>query len=229
MIPSVSIAPGGWYGFYSLGVMMHMKSSYDLSNVVIGGSSAGAHVSIYALSQRDDHHIMTRAIDPLINLLVDSSLRRDYEKRVRRVYESADLALDFSRGFTTVTTLRVRRPFVQNRLERGFLTESEMIDSVIRSSFVPGLFGSLGIVRDGHMDIDGAVTVSKDSLPASCTRVLHVHQGMFGRKTSDLGGMWQFEPGRAMDLVCLGYEDAQKHLDSVLRNTDEALLILKKT
>lgn len=228
MRPCIAIAPGGWRGFYTLGIMAFVKRAYIIDDVVIGGASAGAHVAAYALSTRDDAHVVEKIITPLIDVLTSSDGRRDYYMAVREAYEAADLDVQYERAFTTVTTVRTHRPFIANSVECNFESSTAFFDSLTRSSFVPGLFGSLGVRRHRSLHLDGAITQTSEVVPDDCTPLFYVSHTMFGRTSKDVGGMWAFDALRAFELVRMGFADAHEGLpdivDDAARRTGHIML-----
>ena len=71
MRPCITIAPGGFLGFYMLGVASFVKQTYDVSGHRIGGCSAGSVVAAYALSPLSDAAVLRRCVVPFVEAIRD--------------------------------------------------------------------------------------------------------------------------------------------------------------
>lgn len=205
----VTVAPGGWRGFYMLGAMCFIKHFHYLDDLLIGGASAGAHVAVYALSSRSDEHIVKRCITPLMSELADPKSRKNFVHNVARVYNDADLDIAHERAFTSITSVGLSFPPVANKIESSFETSEALIESVIRSSFVPMIFGPRVIRSKRSFHVDGAVTY-RDQGPVGSSVALHVSPSTFGRDLSDVP-LFDFDPTSVKRLIRMGFDDASRH------------------
>ena len=59
----ISISPGGFKGFYMLGVCKFIKENYDLNDYIFSGASAGAWNSLLLCFNRDIGEIQQNVLD----------------------------------------------------------------------------------------------------------------------------------------------------------------------
>ena len=59
----ISISPGGFKGFYMLGITSYIKKNYDLSNYIFSGASAGAWNALLMAYKGDVDHFIDNVLD----------------------------------------------------------------------------------------------------------------------------------------------------------------------
>ena len=214
----ITIGPGGALGLYMLGTMSFIKHNYNIDKLYIGGTSAGAHVALYALSSNSDDYVYKHIVDPLLTRLNDRK-QNDIGQEILNVYNQDTLNVDYERAFVSVSSAKLSLNPLSNVIMTDFKNLEEFIEAVMFSSFVPVLFGKLGKVQDRTMYFDGAATDRNPILEGS-VQTLHITPGMWGR-TFDNSQMWNFDSKNAVSLLKYGYIDARKNkntLDKALKS-----------
>ena len=92
------------------------------------------------------------------------------------------------------------------------------MDSVVRSSFVPLVFGGGSKRKGRHVDFDGAFT-DNNPVPPEYDQILRISPTTFARSLRDVK-MFQFDIPRAIGLFRTGYDDANHHVDEALLESD---------
>jgi hypothetical protein len=144
----ISISPGGFYGFYMLGVCSFIKDNYNLNNYIFSGASAGAWNSLF-MTFNKDHTQLTK-------LILDESLYKQnnifqIENEIKQTilsnYVSTDFDLD--KLFIGVTTPG------QTNIYTQFENLEDAVDCCIASSHIPFITGSLTHKYKNKLTFDG--------------------------------------------------------------------------
>jgi len=103
----ISISPGGFKGFYMMGIITFLKESYDLSDYVFSGASAGSWNAILCTYKGNLTDLITKVIGNKPTLGKNDSIQ-EFEQimKLRVLTHTKDSDFDLSRVFIGVTTLR---------------------------------------------------------------------------------------------------------------------------
>ena len=209
MKEAISVAPGGFLGFYMFGTMAYMKANYRLEDYYMGGCSAGSAVAAYALSRKKDTDIAVGAILPLF---------KDVKEKRGMIWPHlidtlddciSSLDCDYERAFVSTSALLPCPPWVRKRVFTSFQSEDEFVKRVKMSCFVPILSG--GITYDHNFD---GMFTEKCPLPKGMELSMYITPTMWGRN---------WGPGKAVSptaegiagLFFLGYADAIQNRDRI--------------
>lgn len=213
-VTSLTVGAGGFLGLYLLGIASHLREHHRLTDVRIGGVSAGAVVAGYLLSEHRADELLRSTTLPRLRAEVDAAHGANaLWPRVPRIVRDALTPLDdmdVARGYVAVSRVG-GRPLIVSELRDGFASVDEYIDYAVLSSFVPILCGRLAMPYHDTSYVDGALT-SRAPVPVDCdpTRNLFVHPGMFGRRFS-WSDSSQVDARNIYRLVALGRRDAARH------------------
>lgn len=141
----ITISPGGYKGFYMLGITSYIKAHYDLSpdKYIFSGSSAGAWNALI-LSYKGDKKYLLRSIYSIV-----FEVNRDFkqgsihtmQKKLRAMilnhFRDEDFAFD--NLFIGVTHLYFLMP--HTTIYTGFENLSDAVDCCMASSHIPILTG----------------------------------------------------------------------------------------
>ena len=208
----ITIAPGGYLGLYMLGTMIFLKNNYNMKEYYIGGVSAGAFLSLYALSKYNDNVIFNQVVDPLLTDL--DGIKWEFLLSNMKTYTSElSGSIDRDRLFLTTTKVKYHYPWFENIIKTEFCSDNEVIDFAIASSFVPLLCGDYCMCNKADMYIDGAFT-NTNPIPYNCEQILYVNPGMWGRNFTILDCL-NVDKTKAMSLIVMGYIDANKNKKTI--------------
>lgn len=150
----ISISPGGFKGFYVMGVCKFIKDNYNLDNYIFSGASAGAWNSLLLCFNRD--------IDEIQNKIIDMTLQNtnkisDIEKRIKikmlENYQTSDFEL--RKLFIGVTTFDNHNYKTNTTIFTGFDSLEDALDCCIASSHIPLVTGGFTNVYRDILSFDG--------------------------------------------------------------------------
>ena len=103
----ISISPGGFKGFYMMGIITFLKETYDLSDYIFSGASAGSWNAILCTYKGNLTDLITKVIGNKPTLGKNDSIQ-EFEQmlKLRILTHTKDSDFDLSRVFIGVTTLR---------------------------------------------------------------------------------------------------------------------------
>jgi hypothetical protein len=182
----ISISPGGYKGFYMMGVAAYVKKHYDLSNYIYSGASAGAWNSLLMTYQGDISIFRQHITDPTIRGAKSiSEMEQVLKRRLLESYSTKDFDLD--KLFIGVTTVeRGRKP--STTIYTRFAHLEDAIDCCIASSHIPFITGNMTYTYHNLLSFDGGF--SKYPYLGFIKPVLHITPGMW--KSSDIpANIWK--------------------------------------
>lgn len=150
----ISISPGGFKGFYVMGVCKFIKDHYNLDNYIFSGASAGAWNSLLLCFNRDINEIQHKILD---NALQNTNKISDIEKRIKikmlENYHTSDFEL--RKLFIGVTTFDNYNYKTNTTIFTGFDSLEDALDCCIASSHIPLVTGGFTNVYRDILSFDG--------------------------------------------------------------------------
>jgi len=218
----ISISPGGFKGFYVLGICKFIKQNYNLEKYVFSGASAGSWNSLLLCFNRDISEIETKILDSTLqNIDKISDIENRIKSKILQHYSSNDF--DLRRLFIGVTTIdNCKKNMV---IYSDFHNLEDAIDCCIDSSHIPLITGGLTNIYRNVLTFDGGF--SKSPYINFSKPVLHIYPSIWSKKKSnptetlsitDYTTLLSKEKYNFKDLVEKGFYDSlenKKYLDSV--------------
>lgn len=176
----IIISPGGYKGFYMMGLAAYIKKHYDLSDYIYSGASAGAWNSLLMTYKHDIAIFRQHINDPTIRTAKSiSEMEQVLKHRLLDSYSTKDFDLD--RLFIGVTTVeRGRKP--ATTIYTRFDDLEDAIDCCIASSHIPFITGNMTHTYHNLLSFDGGF--SKYPYLGFTKPVLHITPGMW--KSADV-------------------------------------------
>jgi hypothetical protein len=178
----ISLSPGGYKGFYVLGICKFIKENYNLDNYVFSGASAGAWNSLMLSFKHD--------INDIINLLLDSNLEKtssiyEIEKTIKRIIVDryTDNDFDLNRMYVGVTIIDNYK--TNTTIYNNFENLEDALNSCIASSHIPLVTGGLTNFYRNILSFDGGF--SKYPYLNTSKSVLHIHPNMWTHFSNGTG------------------------------------------
>ena len=169
----LSISPGGYKGFYVFGICKYIKETYDLSDYVFSGASAGAWNSLVLCSKYGVDDIQKKILDPsLMNINSVKQIELTIKSRMLQNYKTEDFELD--RLFIGVTTLEKYKS--NTVIYNSFENLEDAINCCIASSHIPFLTGGLTNVYRKTFSFDGGF--SRYPYLNTTVPILHIHPNL---------------------------------------------------
>jgi len=176
----LSISPGGYKGFYVFGICKYIKETYDLSDYVFSGASAGAWNSLVLCSKYDVDNIQSKILDPsLMKISSAQQLELTIKNRILQNYKTEDFELE--RLFVGVTTLEKYKS--KTVIYNGFENLEDAINCCIASSHIPFLTGGLTNVYRKTFSFDGGF--SRYPYLNTTVPILHIHPNLLNHFPQD--------------------------------------------
>lgn len=153
----ITISPGGYLGFYMMGVIAYLKTYYDLSSCVFSGSSAGAWnaiLAVYNKHSEDFYHTLRETITDVNSRFKEMSiieLELHLKEVILKMYKHEDF--DFSKCYIGVTQVDALQPKVT--MYTDFENLSDALNCCIASSHIPFVTGKMTHKYDGVDSYDG--------------------------------------------------------------------------
>ena len=180
----ISLSPGGYKGFYVLGICKFLKENYVLDNYVFSGASAGAWNSLMLCYK---HHL-----DDIINAILDSNLEKspsiyEIEQSIKRIIVNQYTKDDFelNRLFVGVTIIENYK--TNTTIYNDFENLEDAVNSCIASSHIPLVTGGLVNIYRNMLSFDGGF--SKYPYLNASKSVLHIHPNMWNHFSNTTGRM----------------------------------------
>ena len=151
----IAISPGGFKGFYLLGVSAYLKEHYSLENYIYTGASAGAWNSLFlSLKINHDHFIKDIVIDHQIDLKkmrTPRQIEHFMKRKILSRYSTEDF--DLRRVFFGVTSIENFKR--TTNIYTDFNDLEDAIDCCIASSHIPLLTGGFSQLYHNKYCFDG--------------------------------------------------------------------------
>ena len=148
----ITLSPGGYKGFYMLGIVRFLKKNYNLSDYIFSGASAGAWNSLMLAFKHDievfKYHIMD---DSIQNAKSIAETEQVLKSRLLKYYRTEDF--DLAKLFIGVTSIKNNKPYTI--IYTQFETLEDAIDCCIASSHIPLITGNMTHMYNNMLSFDG--------------------------------------------------------------------------
>jgi len=148
----ITISPGGYKGFYMLGVCSFIKENYNTGNYIFSGASAGAWNSLFMTLNKDHLECVLKLLDEDIrrqNSIKDTEYK--IKETLLNSYTSDDF--DLKRLFIGVTTISRAKP--RTNIFSDFDNLEDALNCCIASSHIPFISGAFTNSYNNQMTFDG--------------------------------------------------------------------------
>ena len=146
------ICPGGYKGFYTLGVCNYIKQNYDLSQYLYSGASAGAWNALF-LSHNGNPDLF---MDTIFNIKLKKkntikSLQYDIKNELLNNFYSSD----FNLKKLYIKVSEIHKYKFNSVIYNDFESLEDAIDCCIASSHIPLITGGLTFKYQNKFTFDG--------------------------------------------------------------------------
>ena len=213
----ISISPGGYKGFYVLGICKYIKENYNLDDYIFSGASAGAWNSLLLCYKYDINNIIEQIVD---NHIQSATSLYETEKiikyKILTKYNSDNF--DLRRLFIGVTTMQNYN--YNTTIFTGFNNLEDAINCCIASSHIPLITGGLKHIYHNLVSFDGGF--SKYPYLNITKPVLHITPSIWKKnqtrnnqqlKITDYTTLFSKSKFVFVDMVNNGYNDASENKD----------------
>jgi hypothetical protein len=212
----ISISPGGYKGFYLMGVVTYIKENYPITPFIFSGASAGAWNSLLMTYKGDPMEIVNNVIDNTSKKAKTiNELEYILKYKFLNAYKDTDFELE--RLFIGVTSLNNFK--INTNIYSDFDDLEDAIDCCIASSHIPFITGGLTNKYHNVYTFDGGFS----SYPYLRTAkpVLHISPSMWkpaNDNVFEITTLFSKEKYDFLELFKEGYNDSKenkKALDAI--------------
>ena len=212
---TITLSPGGFYGFYMMGICKYIKQHYNISDYCFSGASAGAWNSLLLSYNGDIQHIE----DEIVNMYSDNktvSLLTIQQELKRKILERFNTN-DFDLSKLYITTVVYNNFSFKTVIYTGFNNLDDAIDCCIASSHIPFITGRLSYRYRGFLSFDGGFCENPylRNLPST---TLHVTPGLWVNGTNvdeEDFSMLSVVNDTMSNLIEKGYTSAQQNNETL--------------
>ena len=216
----ITISPGGFKGFYLLGILTYLKENYDFSNFIYSGASAGSWNGLFMCYKGDPLEFAFKLLNS--NIKKAKSIT-EFEIFLKYLLLSSYKEEDFDlrRLFIGVTTFKNFIP--RKNIFSDFNSLEDVINCCIASSHIPLITGGITNKYHDMFTFDGGFCdypyLLNDNL------ILHVSPNMWcelsNKNTNSIkksintikqfSEFFSISKNNLLELFDDGYQDAKNH------------------
>lgn len=212
----ISLSPGGYKGFYVLGICKFIKENYNLDNYVFSGASAGAWNSLMLCFKHDMNDIIKIILDS--NLEKSSSIH-EIEKKIKNIILNKYTIDDFEINRMYVGVTIIDNYKTNTTIYNNFENLEDALNSCIASSHIPLVTGGLTNFYRNLLTFDGGF--SKYPYLNTSKSVLHIHPNMWSHFSNTTGKfnitdyttLFSKSKYPFHEMIHNGYVDSKKNKD----------------
>ena len=223
----ITISPGGFKGFYLLGVLTFIKENYNLDNFIYSGASAGSWNALFMCYKGNSKDFVYKIMSSNIKT-AKSITELEYLIKYKLLTAYKENEFDLRRLFIGVTTLNYFTPNIN--IFSDFENLEDAINCCIASSHIPLITGGITNRYHNMFTFDGGFS----SYPylENINLTLHVNPSMWYnindqkhnnvkkciKLIKDFSSFFSIKNNNFIELFDDGYQDAKKHkeyLDSL--------------
>ena len=199
--------PGGYYGFYLLGVGHYIKNNFDMSNKKTVGISAGSWLSIFMNLNKKDANLYIKKLFTKIHYIYP--IHKLPKLLEQTLYDINGGNIDISNINIMVSNMNDFKLEVYN----NFLCLDDLIRCCMASSFIPLItYKDIIYFYKNKLSIDGMLLKKFYLKSVDPNKTLVIKFDMFGRLKKNKIYKSIIKPGRSLyELYILGYHDAKNN------------------
>jgi len=222
----ITISPGGYKGFYLLGILTYLKENYNTENIIYSGASAGAWNCLFMCYKGDS---MTFIYNFLDNKSIDISKSKSLTElqyflkyRILSSYKTDDF--DLKKMFVGVTTFKRLFPVIN--IYTDFEDLEDAINCCMASSHIPLITGGITNRYKNMFSFDGGFSsypyLEKEKIVHISLSMLEELKetnktiGFLKQKISSIHRWYKFffsSKNNLLELFDNGYQDAKTNKD----------------
>jgi len=215
----ITISPGGFKGFYILGILTYIKENYNTDDLIYSGASAGSWNGLFMCYKGDPLEFVYKLLDNNI-MKAKSITELEYFVKYKLLTSYKDEDFDLTKLFVGVTTLKNFELIINIFSE--FQSLEDAINCCIASSHIPLITGSLTNKYNDMYTFDGGF----GNYPyLNKSRLLHVSPSMWNdmkpqnkilkgiNTLKKFSEFFSVSKNNLLELFDDGYSDAKKHKD----------------
>jgi hypothetical protein len=209
--PDIILSPGGYNGFYELGICHYIKNNFTFDNKKIIGISAGSWAGLFLSLNKEHSNECVKNIFKQINKCCPLPKMPGIFKKAIETYKYSDF--DMNNLHIGMTDLHDKNLYIHNK----FLSIDDCIKSCIGSSFVPFVtYNDLLYFYNHKCVVDGGLFYKRYMKNIDKNKTLVINSKLFRPKYNVEGDDYiGFKKPKMnlYDLYLLGYNNARNNHD----------------
>lgn len=173
----ISISPAGLRGFYSLGVAMYIKETYDLDDVIFSGASAGSWVALYMAHKGDPLEIPLQIMEYNYERISSVS---EFQVVMKQMFLDTYTLNDYDMSKLYIGVTGLHNFQLITNIYSNFESLTDALDACIASSHIPFVSGGLITKYNNMISFDGGL--SSNPYVNFSTPILHINPNMWESK-----------------------------------------------
>ena len=216
----ITISPGGYKGFYLLGILSYIKEKYETDHLIYSGASAGAWNGLFMCYKGDPMSFVYNILDyNITNTKSITELEYFLKYKLLSSYKTDDF--DLRRLFVGVTTLKFFAP--STNIFSDFESLEDAINCCFASSHIPFVTGGLtnkyhnmftfdgGFSKYPYLDREKLVHISPSMWrPKEPTTVFNSLQRRL-QSIKSYSEFFSMSKNNLLELFYDGYQDAKNN------------------
>ena len=217
----ITISPGGYKGFYLLGILTYLKENYETDNLVFSGASAGSWNSLFMCYKGDPMTFVYNFLDANIRRAKSiTELQYFFKYKLLSSYKTDDF--DLKKLFIGVTTFKLFAPKIN--IYTDFEDLEDAINCCMASSHIPLITGGItnryknmfsfdgGFSKYPYLDKERLIHISLsmwDELKEGNVKNNFLKQNILNLKK--FSEFFSLSKNNLLELFDNGYQDAKIH------------------
>ena len=216
----ITISPGGFKGFYLLGILTYIKENYNMSDYIYSGASAGSWNSLFMSYKGEALNFVYNLLDYNIKK-ARSITELQYCMKYKLLSTFKDEDFEFEKMFIGVTTFKYLHPITN--IFSNFSDLDDAINCCMGSSHIPFITGGITNRYNNIYAFDGGFS----SYPylSRINTVIHISPSMwenintnknnninsFIKSFKKYSEFFSLSKNNLLELFDNGYQDAKQH------------------
>ena len=223
----ISISPGGYKGFYELGVCKYIKQHYNLDNFLFSGASAGAWVSLVFCFKRDFSEIQDKVLD---NSIAESKTMKGLENLIRNKILTHFTTDDFDLEKLYIGTTTIQNFKIKTTIYHNFTGLEDALNCCRASSHIPLITAGIKNMYRNVLTFDGGFS-KYPYLHNTEDTILHITPNIWKKdervkkttyllRFTDYTTLFSRDRYNFNDMIEEGYKDSKdnkEYLDSIFK------------
>lgn len=219
----ISISPGGYKGFYQLGIASYIKDNYNTNNYLFSGASAGAWVSLMMVYKGNHHSLINNIINWTneINTTHLYVIQHQLKNKILTNYNNNEF--DLKRIYIGVVQIDKLYSLPNINIYNNFASLEEALDCCIASSHIPFITGGLIKKYKNKFSFDGGFSNYPYLKLEDKSIILHIHPNLWlNNKTKnksldikEFTTLFSIKNFNLFQLYKNGYADSKKNKEKL--------------